>query len=95
MTKVGGLGATHQADKTVEDIVNAVKPSIQSKLGTNISNLKVISYKTQLVNGTNYFVKVRTENGYAHLRIYKPFSGAASLVSVQDGKAKDDEITYF
>ncbi|KAK5584011.1 hypothetical protein RB653_005618 [Dictyostelium firmibasis] len=95
MTKVGGIGATHQADKTVEDIVNSVKLSIQTKLGTNISHLKAISYKTQLVNGTNYFVKVRTENGFAHLRIYKPFSGSASLVSVQDGKTKDDDISYF
>ncbi|KAK5584221.1 hypothetical protein RB653_005829 [Dictyostelium firmibasis] len=93
MPLAGGLSEKHPADKTVEDIVDSVKGSIQTQLGT--SNVTVISYKTQLVNGTNYFVKVRTDNSYAHIRIYKPFSGSANLVRVENGKTKEQEITYF
>ncbi|KAM9997677.1 hypothetical protein ACTFIY_007324 [Dictyostelium cf. discoideum] len=93
MPLAGGLSSTKPADKTIEDIVKSTKASIQTKLGS--TNVTVVNYKIQTVNGTNYFVKVKTDNGYAHLRIYKPFSGSPSLVSVQTGKTKDEEITYF
>ncbi|KAM9955543.1 hypothetical protein ACTFIW_000448, partial [Dictyostelium discoideum] len=76
----GGLSTTKPADKTIEDIVNSTKAAIQTKLGSK--NVTVVSYKTQVVNGTNYFVKVKTDNGYAHLRIYKPFSGSPNKINL-------------
>ncbi|KAN0030947.1 hypothetical protein ACTA71_009597 [Dictyostelium dimigraforme] len=86
------LSVTHQPDKTIKDIINSTRASIKTRLGTN--NVIVVSYKTQDVNGINYFIKVKTD-GYAHFGIYKPISGFPSLVSAQTSNIKDEEIIYF
>ncbi|EGG20029.1 cystatin A2 [Cavenderia fasciculata] len=83
-----------QADNEIREIVNKVKSEIAEKLGKT-AEVEPISYKTQTVAGTNYFVKVKVADSFAHLRIYKDLSQAVSLHSVQDGKTSEDNIEYF
>lgn len=86
-------------DATASEVVNSVKDDIVARLpaeevGTGI--FEPISYKTQVVAGTNYFVKIKTAaDRYIHARIYRHFSGSTSLSDVQTGKTLEDEITYF
>lgn len=86
-------------DATTLGVVNSVKDDILARLpaedaGTGI--FEPISYKTQVVAGTNYFVKIKTAaDRYIHARIYRHFSGSTSLSDVQTGKTLEDEITYF
>jgi len=48
-----------------------------------------VSYKTQVVNGVNYFVKLQVQIGnnirpqYYIAKIYKTFDGNYSLVDIQ------------
>lgn len=58
MRKVGGLGDVREKDDTVVEVVNKIKPILEERTGKKYSSLEVIHYKTQVVAGTNYFVKV-------------------------------------
>ncbi|EAL69002.2 cystatin A3, partial [Dictyostelium discoideum AX4] len=92
----GGI-SPHPINATpeIQEITNTVKEQLEKKLGTNYSIFQAISYKKQLVNGMNYFIKVKTDNGYDHIRVYEAFKGTPNLVSVQQHKSLEDDITYF
>eukprot|EP01132_Coremiostelium_polycephalum_P004157 gene4157-5203_t len=95
--QVGGIGSVHPADKEIQDIVDKIRSKVQEKLhlGT-IQQFRAISYKKQLVNGFNYFVKVQCDNQVIHLRIYQDFKATETkLVSIQENKSLHDDITYF
>lgn len=54
----GGLGAIKEKDDKVVNIVNEIKPLLEAKTNKKYVSLEVLNYKTQVVAGTNYFVKV-------------------------------------
>lgn len=58
MIRTGGLGEINEKDDQIVAIVNEIKPILEEKTGEKYEKLDVLSYKTQLVAGTNYFVKV-------------------------------------
>ena len=75
-----------------------LKDTIHSKSGKQFSYLKAVSYKTQIVNGTNYFIKVDAGSEHIHLRVYKPFAfkgDQTELHGVQLGKTLQDEVAHF
>ena len=59
------------------------------------------SFCSQVVAGTNFFVKVRiddTPTGYMHLRIFRPLphvGAPASVTGVQIGMGEADPCAYF
>lgn len=90
----------------VKKLIRGIHPQIKSHLegvpgGANvIGRIKPISYRTQVVNGINYFVKVRArtpnKNVFYHLRIFKGFDDQpAQLMKVEGPKRKHDQITFF
>jgi len=98
----GGTTEEKAANADIQDKVNQVKAKFLENMGENagdISDFTAVSYKSQVVAGTNYFVKVRTgEDTYAHLRIFMPlpFAGdTPELVGNQTSKTKEDPISYF
>jgi len=56
---------------------------------------KAISYKTQIVAGTNYFIKTRLGNHIFHVRLYRDLQGNLSVTKVIGPKAESDPIKYF
>lgn len=55
---VGGLGAAREKDDEVAEVVEKVKAELEAKTNSKYKKLEILSYKTQLVAGLNYFVKV-------------------------------------
>ncbi|NWT27690.1 CYTB protein, partial [Cardinalis cardinalis] len=76
-----------------------VKPQFESRASLNCAVFRAIVYKTQVVAGTIYFIKVQVSDAeYVHLKVFLSLPHenlGPSLVSFQTGKTRDDPLTYF
>ncbi|MEE6518830.1 hypothetical protein FKM82_030066 [Ascaphus truei] len=99
MPLCGGLASAKPASPEVQAICDSVKVEVEQKSGKNCSTFTAIEYKTQVVAGTNYFIKIHVGGEeYLHVRVYQtlPHAGATlTLSDCQIDKNKHDELTYF
>ncbi|NXL83374.1 CYTA protein, partial [Alectura lathami] len=95
----GGLSETKPATAEVQQIADEVKPQFESKENRACGRFTAIEYRTQVVAGVNYFIKVQvSDDEYIHLRVFQSLpheNQGPSLVSYQTGKTRDDPLTYF
>ncbi|XP_062450835.1 cystatin-A-like [Rhea pennata] len=95
----GGLSDTEPATPEVQDIVHQVKPQFESMVNEKYGIFKAIEYRSQVVAGVNYFIKVQVSDSmYVHLRVFESLpheNQGPKLVSYQTGKTRDDPLTYF
>jgi len=104
----GGVGEVKPCDETVRGVVDKVKGSLFDKVKSagsrpHLNNVEAhqfdptpVHYKTQVVAGTNFFVKVKIGEGdFVHARIYRDLQGNVTLHSLQDPKGEEDDLAYF
>ena len=94
---VGGLSELMQKDDKITELVNIVKDEFENN-NYNTQVFEADSYKSQVVNGVNYFIKVKTDKEYVHIRIHQSLphnNSEVSYHSEQLNKKKGDEISYF
>jgi len=52
-----------------------------------------VSQTTQVVAGTNYYIKIRTGDAqYVHARIWAKLDGTSELHSAEGGKSESDAL---
>ncbi|XP_005146710.3 cystatin-A [Melopsittacus undulatus] len=95
----GGLSEAKPATPEIQHIVDEVKTQFESRVNRTCGMFKAIVYKTQVVAGINYFIKVQvSDTEYVHLRVFQSLpqeNQGPSLDGYQTGKTKDDPLTYF
>ena len=99
----GGLGDSKPANEEVQSIVDGMKESLLGVLtagrSSKLSPLKAVSFKTQVVAGTNYFIKVAIDGGkeHVHLRVFKSLGPEPKfkLSGHEEGHNEGSEIKYF
>ncbi|XP_060077971.1 cystatin-A-like [Ylistrum balloti] len=95
----GGLGEEKPANGEIQEIVDNLKDDVKAICNQEFERFIAVSYKSQVVAGVNYFIKVDVgDEHYIHIRVYKPLPHTGQeeeLAACQDGKSKDDDITYF
>ncbi|XP_023693726.1 cystatin-B [Paramormyrops kingsleyae] len=95
----GGLGNVQDATAKVQQICDELKPNVEEKAGKTFDVFTAKTFTTQVVAGTNYFIKVFVgNNDYIHLRIYETLPHAGSklqLHSLQTEKTDQDQLAYF
>ncbi|XP_068022124.1 cystatin-B-like [Melanerpes formicivorus] len=95
----GGLSETKPATPEVQHIADQVKPQFESKVNRTFDIFKAIVYRTQVVAGLNYFIKVQvSDDDYVHLRVFEALpheNQGPRLHAFQTGKTRDDPLTYF
>uniref|UniRef100_A0A8C8RUV7 Cystatin B n=1 Tax=Pelusios castaneus TaxID=367368 RepID=A0A8C8RUV7_9SAUR len=95
----GGTSAAKAATPETQQIVDEVKLQVEEKEGKRFEVFTAVEFKTQLVAGINYFIKVHVGNDeFLHLRVFKSLpheNKPLSLSSYQSSKTKHDELTYF
>ncbi|KAK6323109.1 hypothetical protein J4Q44_G00054480 [Coregonus suidteri] len=99
MPMCGGTTGPKDATEEVQKICDEMKPHAEQKTGRNFDVFTAKTYKTQLVAGTNFFIKVHVGGeDYVHLRVYRmlPHYGSKlELTRLQESKAHSDPIEYF
>lgn len=99
MMRLGGPSETRQADAETQKIADQVKPQLEEKENRKYPVFKAVSYKTQVVAGINYFIKVHVgDENFLHLRVFEglgPENKAPVLVAYQTNKSRQDELDYF
>uniref|UniRef100_A0A8C4MAP6 Cystatin A n=2 Tax=Equus asinus TaxID=9793 RepID=A0A8C4MAP6_EQUAS len=95
----GGLTEARRATPEIQEIADRVKPQLEEKTNQTYEEFKAVEYKTQVVAGTNYYIKVQVgDNNYIHLKIFKSLpqqNESLTLTGYQTDKRKDDELKGF
>ncbi|XP_040842614.1 cystatin-B [Ochotona curzoniae] len=95
----GGPSATQPATAETQHIADQVKSQLEEKENRKYNEFKAVSFKSQVVAGTNYFIKVHVGDGsFVHLRVFKSLpheNRPLALSDYQVNKAEHDELTYF
>ena len=92
----GGFGGAKDADAEVQTIANSVKQQTEQKLGKTFTEFKALKYKTQVVAGTNYLIKVKVgPEQYVHIKVWEKlpcYGGAKELSEAHGGKTLEDAL---
>ncbi|DAA33447.1 cystatin-A [Bos indicus] len=95
----GGLTEAKPATPEIQEIANMVKPQLEEKTNETYEEFTAIEYKTQVVAGINYYIKIQTgDNRYIHIKVFKSLpqqSHSLILTGYQVDKTKDDELAGF
>ncbi|KAG3271346.1 cystatin-A [Ictidomys tridecemlineatus] len=95
----GGLTEAKPATEEIQQIANEVKPQLEEKTNESYEQFEAVEYKTQVVAGINYYIKVRVgDDTYIHLKVFEGLRGQNEkfvLTGYQTNKSKDDELTGF
>lgn len=88
-----GFSAPLDRDSTCDELVNFLKPVIESSTGKSYGKLECTLYTKQEIYGTNYKIKVAaSEKEYLHLHVYKPPNRPAQLNLLETDRFIDDPI---
>lgn len=95
----GGLSNEKPADHTVSKIVGDLEDEIRSS-NSEIKSFEPVSYRTQVVAGTNYFIKCRVldnqdRESYVHLRVYMDLKGRLEFSGIKKSQEEKDPLMYF
>ncbi|XP_044836994.1 stefin-C-like isoform X1 [Mauremys mutica] len=94
----GGFTETKPATPEVQKIADQVKPQLEEKDKKPYPVFVAITYKSQVVAGTNYLIKVSVSNSNdecVHLRVFQSLpheNEGPSLTSYETGKTKNDPL---
>ncbi|KJE90102.1 hypothetical protein CAOG_01453 [Capsaspora owczarzaki ATCC 30864] len=94
----GGTSNARDADAETQSILDQVKSQAEEKAGKSFSQFVAKQVATQVVAGTNFFVKADIGNGeQVHVRIFRslPPAQALSVHSIQTGKTASDPLVHF
>lgn len=93
----GGTGAAHAADDTVKGVFAKISSAFAEAIGANAADVSaenIVNYKSQVVAGMNFFIKIKVGSKFYAARVYRQLDGSVELADQKEIKA-DEEIAYF
>jgi cystatin-A/B len=86
MMMCGGFGNDKQPDEEVRGICNEIKSQVESKLNASYGTFEPLSYQTQVVAGTNFLIKVKTDNGQLKIKVHRPLPHAGPQLTLMEAE---------
>ena len=72
MMMCGGHTQARVPDDDEKAMVAALKAEAEAQLGSQYTEFEAVALTSQVVAGTNFQVKIRTNTGFVHIKIYRP-----------------------
>ena len=70
---LGGPGAAQDANDEIKKIAKDMKEKAEKALGETYCEFEAVKYTKQIVNGTNYNIKVKVgKEKYVHIKVHVP-----------------------
>ena len=94
----GGFTEARKPDQSIINLVNKVRTAIENAEERVFKVFQPVSYVQQIVAGTNYWIKVKHDDGYMHVKVFRPLPHTGEppvLEDYQMGKDVDDSLTPF
>ena len=92
----GGPGAMQDADNEIKEIAKGMKEHAEKALGETYTEFEAVKYTKQIVNGTNYNIKVKVGGGkYIHIKVHVPLANVNKpneLLEQEKGKTLADPL---
>ncbi|XP_051865868.1 leukocyte cysteine proteinase inhibitor 1-like [Pristis pectinata] len=93
----GGYIPTTPTTPEVKEAADTVKPAVEEQLGRKLDVYRAMFYRSQVVAGINYLIKVYigAEDNYLHVKVFVPLpctQEAPSLVWVHMDEKWDDPL---
>nr|XP_020009015.1 cystatin-A-like [Castor canadensis] len=89
-----GLSEARPATPEIQEIADRIKAEIEEKTNETYQEFKAVQYKSQVVAGTNLYIKVG--NGpYIHVRVFRGLRGQndLELTAYETDKYEHDELS--
>nr|XP_003934787.1 cystatin-B-like [Saimiri boliviensis boliviensis] len=95
----GAPSATQLATAKTQNISQQVTSQLEGKENKKFPVFKAVSFRSQVVVGMNYFIKVHVgDEEFVHLRVFQSLphkNQPLTLPNYQTNKAKHNELSYF
>jgi len=84
-----------------QELADGVKAAVEAKTNQTFAMFKVINYKSQVVAGTNFLMKVQVSeaaDGFIHIKIFRPLPHTRQPAELHEhsdivlGKTLEDPI---
>lgn len=76
-----------------------MKSQLEEKTNKKYPIFKAVEFKSQVVAGTNYFIKVQVgDDDFIHIRVFESLPHENKPVALHDyqtDKSRQDELAYF
>jgi len=96
---VGGYSEIKPADEGVKDILQKIKADVESSQSTSFDIFECEGYKSQVVAGTNYTIKVRIsqeeEKSHLHIQVFSPLPHTGQPCEIKNIVGPVDANTNF
>ena len=93
---LGGFGDAKDADDNVKALAKEMKGKAEAALGETYGEFEAVKFKTQVVAGTNYLIKVKVGGDkYVHLKVHVPLpckNAPNELLEQEKGKTLADPL---
>uniref|UniRef100_UPI00398F7073 cystatin-B-like n=1 Tax=Pristiophorus japonicus TaxID=55135 RepID=UPI00398F7073 len=95
----GGTSGEKSPTPEIQQMAESLKSQIEEKANKTFAVFVVKSFKSQVVSGTNYFMKIHVGGeDYLHARIFEDLpcrDSKLELAAIKTDKLHHDEIIYF
>ena len=94
MAMPGGVSQVKDVagDELVISTTTALKGDVEKALGKSFTTFEPVKYTSQVVNGLNYQIKIKVDEGYVHAKAHRApgENGTVTFKEAAGGKTLED-----